>query len=202
MSNTLTFTVNGAETTIDADPQATLLSVLRERLDLTGAKVSCGEGACGACTVLVDDRPVRACITPVGAAAGKRVLTIEGLAARTMNDEEGTMKNQPAPVGDQAAIGAETGTGSSFIAHRPSFILHPLQQAFIDADAFQCGYCTPGMIMSAAGLLLEHPDPDVRTIVSFMQGNICRCGMYARIVRAIQQAAAELRADPAAGGER
>ena len=196
MSNTLTFTVNGAETTIDADPQATLLSVLRERLDLTGAKVSCGEGACGACTVLVDDRPVRACITPVGAAAGKRVLTIEGLAARTMNDEGRTMKNQPAPVGDHAA------GSSSLILHPSSFILHPLQQAFIDADAFQCGYCTPGMLMSAAGLLLEHPDPDVSTIVSYMQGNICRCGMYARIVRAIQQAAAELRADPAAGGER
>jgi aerobic-type carbon monoxide dehydrogenase small subunit (CoxS/CutS family) len=164
MSNTMTFTVNGAELTIDADPQAALLSVLRERLDLTGAKLSCGEGACGACTVLVDDQPVRACVTPAAAAAGKRLLTIEGLAD-----------------GEQ---------------------LHPLQRSFIDADAFQCGYCTPGMIMSSVGLLLEHPDPDVETIVSFMQGNICRCGMYARIVRAIQQAAAELRADPAAGGER
>ena len=160
MSNILTLTVNGAELTIDVDPQATLLSVLRERLDLTGAKLSCGEGACGACTVLLDDRPVRACVTPVAAAASKRVLTIEGLAD-----------------GEQ---------------------LHPLQRAFIDADAFQCGYCTPGMIMSAVGLLLEHPDPDVETIVSYMQGNICRCGMYARIVRAIRQAAAEL----SAGGER
>jgi aerobic-type carbon monoxide dehydrogenase small subunit (CoxS/CutS family) len=164
MSTTLTFTVNGAELTIDADPQATLLSVLRERLDLTGAKISCGEGACGACTVLIGDQPVRACITPAEAAAGVRVLTIEGLAD-----------------GEQ---------------------LHPLQRAFIEADAFQCGYCTPGMIMSGAGLLLEHPDPDTATIVSFMQGNICRCGMYARIVRAIQQAAAELRAAPTAGGER
>jgi aerobic-type carbon monoxide dehydrogenase small subunit (CoxS/CutS family) len=164
MSNTLNFTVNGAELTIDADPQAALLSVLRERLDLTGAKLSCGEGACGACTVLVDDQPVRACVTPAIAAAGKRVLTIEGLAD-----------------GER---------------------LHPLQRAFVDADAFQCGYCTPGMIMAGVRLLLEHPDPDVETIVSFMQGNICRCGMYARIVRAIQGAAAELRADPAAGGER
>src|SRR5262245_10515818 len=86
MSNTLTFTVNGAELAIDADPQATLLSVLRERLDLTGAKLSCGEGACGACTVLVSDQPVRACITPVAAVAGKPVLTIEGLAA-TIKDE-------------------------------------------------------------------------------------------------------------------
>jgi aerobic-type carbon monoxide dehydrogenase small subunit (CoxS/CutS family) len=164
MSNTLTFTVNDAELTIDTDPQATLLSVLRERLDLTGTKLSCGEGACGACTVLVGDQPVRACITPVAAAAGKRVLTIEGLAA-----------------GDQ---------------------LHPLQQAFLDADAFQCGYCTAGMIMAGAGLLLEHPDPDESTIVRFMQGNLCRCGMYTRIIRAIQQAAAELRATQAAGGVR
>ena len=163
MSKVLTVTVNDAELTIEADPQATLLSVLRERLDLTGAKLSCGEGACGACTVLVGDQPVRACVTPVAAAAGKRVLTIEGLAA-----------------GEQ---------------------LHPLQRAFIEADAFQCGYCTPGMIMAGAGLLQQHPDPDVDTIVGFMQGNICRCGMYARIVRAIQQAAAELRADPSAGGE-
>jgi aerobic-type carbon monoxide dehydrogenase small subunit (CoxS/CutS family) len=164
MSNMLTLTVNETELTIDADPQATLLSVLRERLDLTGAKLSCGEGACGACTVLIAGRPARACITPVAAAAGKRVLTIEGLA-----------------TGDQ---------------------LHPLQRAFLDADAFQCGYCTPGMIMAGAGLLLEHPDPDEQTIVSLMQGNICRCGMYARIIRAIQQAAAELRAMQAAGGER
>jgi aerobic-type carbon monoxide dehydrogenase small subunit (CoxS/CutS family) len=164
MFNTLTFTVNDVELTIDADPQASLLSVLRERLDLTGAKLSCGEGACGACTVLVAGQPVRACVTPAAAAAGKRVLTIEGLAA-----------------GEQ---------------------LHPLQQAFIDADAFQCGYCTPGMIMAGAGLLLEHPNPDEQTIVQFMQGNICRCGMYARIIRAIRQAAAELRATRAAGGER
>jgi aerobic-type carbon monoxide dehydrogenase small subunit (CoxS/CutS family) len=164
MSNSLTFTLNGVELTIEADSQATLLSLLRERLDLTGTKVSCGEGACGACTVLVGDRPVRACITPAAVAAGQRVLTIEGLAD-----------------GEQ---------------------LHPLQRAFIDADAFQCGYCTPGMIMAGAGLLLEHADPDVDTIVGFMQGNICRCGMYARIVRAIQQAAAELRADSAAGGVR
>ena len=104
------------------------------------------------------------------------------------------MKSQPAPVGDQAAICAEAGAGS------PSS-LHPLQRAFIEAGAFQCGYCTPGMIMAGAGLLREHPDPDLETIVGYMQGNICRCGMYARIVRAIQQAAAELRADPA-GGER
>ncbi len=164
MTNKLTCTVNDTELTIDADPHVTLLSVLRERLDLTGAKLSCGEGACGACTVLVDGQPLRSCVTPVAAVAGKRVLTIEGLAA-----------------GDQ---------------------LHPLQQAFLDADAFQCGYCTPGMIMAGAGLLLEHPDPDEDTIVRLMQGNICRCGMYARIVSAIRQAAADLRATQAAGGVR
>jgi aerobic-type carbon monoxide dehydrogenase small subunit (CoxS/CutS family) len=156
MSSTLTLTVNGAELTIDAHPDATLLSVLREQLDLTGTKMSCGEGACGACTVLVADQPVRSCVTPAVTAAGKRVLTIEGLAV------DGR--------------------------------LHPLQRAFLDAGAFQCGYCTPGMIMAGAGLLLAQPDPDEHTIVGFMQGNICRCGMYAHIVRAIQQAAGELRA--------
>lgn len=152
MPEQIEFFVNGTAVQVAAVPDRPLLFALREDLGLTGAKVSCGEGACGACTVLVDDRPVRACITPVTSIAGTHVLTIEGLAA----------------------------TGQ----------LHPLQRAFLDQEAFQCGYCTPGMIMSALGLLIEHPTPSDEAIVSWMNGNICRCGVYSRIVRAIQQASA------------
>lgn len=156
MRESVSCTVNGLETSLTAGPDVSLLSVLREQLDLTGAKIGCAEGRCGACTVLVDGELVRACVTPLAAIAGRHVLTIEGLAL------------------DQQ--------------------LHPLQRAFLDTVAFQCGYCTPGMIMAATALLSHHPDPDPDLIVRFMQGNICRCGMYARIVRAIGQAAAELRA--------
>ncbi|MFO7168052.1 MAG: (2Fe-2S)-binding protein [Chloroflexota bacterium] len=161
MPDTITLRVNGAERTVDVADGESLLSLLRDRLGLTGAKISCAEGACGACTVLVNGEPVRSCVTSAASVRGD-VLTIEGLA----RDGE----------------------------------LHPLQRAFLDAYAFQCGYCTPGMIMAAAGLLARNPDPDEATIVAAMQGNICRCGMYARIVRAIQQAAAELRSGAAQGG--
>lgn len=155
MAETVSFLLNAAEVTLEVEPDTTLLSVLREHLDLTGAKPGCGEGACGACTVLIDDRPVRSCVTPIAAAAGRRVLTIEGL--------------------EQAGE------------------LHPLQRAFLDTGAFQCGYCTPGMIMSGVGLLRQHSDPDDTTIIQAMQGNICRCGVYGRILCAIRQAAGELR---------
>jgi aerobic-type carbon monoxide dehydrogenase small subunit (CoxS/CutS family) len=162
MSDSVTLTVNGAALAVSAAPEVSLLSALREQLGLTGAKIGCAEGACGACTVLVDGEPVRSCVTPAASVADKRVLTIEGLAAGGR--------------------------------------LHPLQRAFLDTAAFQCGYCTPGMIMSGVGLLAQHPDPDEDTIVRSMQGNICRCGMYARIVCAIRQAAAELRSETSAGG--
>src|ERR671933_1002804 len=148
--------VNGVRRAVDVAAERQLLSVLRDELGLTGCKIGCGEGECGACTVLVDDRPVRSCITPTGAVAGHQIRTIEG------PQENGR--------------------------------LHPLQQAFLDAGALQCGYCTPGMIMSALGLLLECADPDEEKIKRAMQGNICRCGTYPRIVRAIRQAAAEMRA--------
>jgi aerobic-type carbon monoxide dehydrogenase small subunit (CoxS/CutS family) len=151
MTNQIMLIVNDAELNVVAAPNMTLLSFLREQLDLTGAKIGCAEGSCGACTVLVDDLPVRACVTPLAAIAGRSVHTIEGLAA-----------------------GGE---------------LHPLQQAFLDQGAFQCGYCTPGMIMAGTGVLAAHPDADEETIARLMQGNLCRCGMYARIVRAIRQAA-------------
>jgi aerobic-type carbon monoxide dehydrogenase small subunit (CoxS/CutS family) len=147
--------VNGCKRELEVEPERSLLSVLREDLDLTGTKRSCGEGVCGACTVLVDGRLTRACVTPVGSVAGRAVLTIEGLA------QDGT--------------------------------LHPLQAAFIEAGALQCGYCTPGMIMAGLALLTQDPDPSEQAIVQFMDGNICRCGTYPRIVRAIRQAAAALR---------
>jgi aerobic-type carbon monoxide dehydrogenase small subunit (CoxS/CutS family) len=157
MSNTLGLNVNGVSHTVDTAPARTLLDVLREDLGLTGCKIGCGEGACGACTVLVDRQSTRACVTAIGDAAGRPITTIEGLEAD----------------GRQ----------------------HPLQQAFLDADAMQCGYCTPGMIMAALGLLLQDPNPTEQAIVAAMNGNICRCGAYARIVGAIQQAAAELRGE-------
>jgi aerobic-type carbon monoxide dehydrogenase small subunit (CoxS/CutS family) len=143
--------VNGARRMIDADARRTLLSVLRDDLDLTGSKYGCGEGRCGACTVLIDDRPVRSCTTLVGSVGGKKIQTIEGLIA-----------------GDK---------------------LHPLQEAFLEAGALQCGYCTPGMIMSAVGLLRKEPQPSRDEIARSMSGNICRCGVYARIVSAIEKAA-------------
>ena len=149
--------VNGKRYAIDADAETSLLNVLREQLDLTGTKYGCGEGQCGACTVLVDGLPRRSCITSVGVAAQKAVTTIEGLA---------------------------TAGG-----------LHPIQEAFLAEGAMQCGYCTSGMIMSAAGLLKLKPEPSNEEIVRFMEGNICRCGTYARIVAAVR------RARPSAGGK-
>jgi aerobic-type carbon monoxide dehydrogenase small subunit (CoxS/CutS family) len=143
--------VNGAKRTIDVDPDRSLLSVLRDVLDLTGSKYGCGEGQCGACTVLLNGLPTRSCITPAKAASGKTIITIEGLARN----------------GD----------------------LHPLQRAFLATDALQCGYCTSGMIMSGAGLLQKNPRPTTAEITKAMQGNVCRCGTYSRIIAAVQMAA-------------
>ena len=142
--------VNGVRHRIDADAERTLLSVLRDDLDLTGTKYGCGEGQCAACTVLIDGQPTKSCLTKVGTVAGKRIVTIEGLA------KEGE--------------------------------LHPVQQAFLDAEAMQCGWCTPGMILGAVGLLARTPHPTVAEIVSGMNGHICRCGTYPRIVAAIREA--------------
>ena len=155
-------TVNGKPYAVDTDPQASLLSVLREQLDLTGSKYGCGEGQCGACTVLLDGKAQRSCITRVGAVSQRQITTIEGLA----NGEH----------------------------------LHPVQQAFLEAGAMQCGYCTSGMIMSAVALLQRNPSPSEGEIVNFMDGNICRCGTYPRIVSAIQKAAKVASAASAAKG--
>ncbi|SRR5579871_441598 len=143
--------VNGARRPIDADGERSLLNVLRDDLDLTGSKYGCGEGRCGACTVLIDGQPTRSCTTRVAAVQGKQIRTIEGLA--------------------------------------PEGKLHPVQEAFLRAGALQCGYCTPGMIMSAVALLAREPAPDRAEIIRFMGGHICRCGVYNRIITAIEQAA-------------
>src|SRR6266498_1436785 len=151
MSRITALNVNGKKLQVDVDSEASLLSVLRDELSLTGSKYGCGEGQCGACTVLIDEQMVRSCITPVGRVAGRRITTIEGL------EKDGR--------------------------------LHPLQEAFLKADAMQCGYCTSGMIMSSAGLLQKNPRPSRDEIISAMNGNICRCGTYQRIVNAIEIAA-------------
>ena len=151
----LTLMVNGSSRAVEAPPEESLLSVLRNRLQLTGTKYGCGEGECGACTVLLNGKPVRSCRTHVGDAAGKKITTIEGL------EQNGR--------------------------------LHPVQQAFLEQEAFQCAYCTSGMIMSAAGLLMNKADPSDEEIVRQMNGNICRCGTYARIVVAVRQAAQGMR---------
>ncbi len=153
MTATITFTVNGRQETVTTDDERSLLDVLREGLRLTGAKYACGEGRCGACTVLIDGRPVRSCVTLATAAAGKQVLTIEGLA--------------------------EGGT------------LHPVQQAFLSESAFQCGFCTPGMIMATVALLRETPSPTDEQIRAALDGNLCRCCSHPSILRAVRRAAQE-----------
>lgn len=149
------FTVNGRKRRVTVDTDRSLLSVLRDELDLTGTKYGCGEGQCGACTVLIEGQPARSCLTPIAAVAGKQVMTIEGL-------EQGER-------------------------------LHPLQEAFIETGAMQCGYCTPGMIMSAMALLKKNPNPSDQQIIQFMEGNICRCGTYPRILAAIRKAAKKIK---------
>jgi aerobic-type carbon monoxide dehydrogenase small subunit (CoxS/CutS family) len=142
--------VNGTTHNLQVDPDADLLTVLRNHLDLTGSKYGCGEGACGACTVLVDGKATRSCLTPVGSAAGKEIITIEGLHK-----------------GDK---------------------LHPVQQAFLETDPFQCAYCASGMIMSAVALLQKNPAPSEEAIIGAMNGNICRCGTYPNIIASIKKA--------------
>ena len=143
--------VNGTDLSVTTNETTPVLSVLRDNLHLTGAKPGCGEGQCGACTVLVDGNAIRSCITPISEVAARSVTTIDGL-----------------------------GKGPK---------LHPVQQAFLDHSAFQCGYCTPGMIMAAVALLKKNPHPTVQDIRLELNGNLCRCGTYSRIIKAILQAA-------------
>ncbi len=155
MKRKIDFGLNGKPATLDIDDDRFLLWVLRTELELTGSKYGCGEGICGACTVMVDGKAVRSCKTALKGVAGKQVVTIEGLAAT-----------------------AATG--------RP---LHPLQQAFVDHGAFQCGYCTSGMLMTAAAFLHDNPKPSRAAIESHMARNLCRCGAHHRIVDAIEAVA-------------
>ncbi len=151
MNNPVSVVVNGAKRSIAAGQGITLLDALRDQLDLTGAKYGCGEGQCGACTVLVDGKAVRSCLVAVASVAGKKVETVEGL------EREGR--------------------------------LHPLQAAFLEKSAFQCGYCTPGFLMAAEALLRRVPKPAEAEIRRELNGNICRCGTYPRIVEAVRMAA-------------
>jgi aerobic-type carbon monoxide dehydrogenase small subunit (CoxS/CutS family) len=147
--------VNGQKNTVVTDPERSLLDVLREDLQVMGPKYGCGEGRCGACTVLMDSKRTLSCITPVSAADKKKITTIEGLAD-----------------GDT---------------------LHPVQQAFLDEGAIQCGYCTPGMILSAVALLQENPRPTDDEIAEWMNGNICRCNGDAKILSAVRRAASQIK---------
>ena len=147
------FKLNGSRTELEQPPQTALLWVLRGHLELTGTKFGCGSGLCGACTVHLDGQPMRACITPISAVAGKSVTTIEGLSK------------------DKT---------------------HPLQKAWIEAQVPQCGYCQSGQIMQAASLLESNKNPNREEIIAYMNGNICRCGTYLRIIRAIKIAATEV----------
>jgi aerobic-type carbon monoxide dehydrogenase small subunit (CoxS/CutS family) len=153
VQRTIRFTLNGKPVRVLTDDQRMLLWVLRCDLGLTGTKFGCGAALCGACTVIVEREAVRSCATPVATVAGKRVLTIEGLARGGR--------------------------------------LHPLQEAFLERHAFQCGFCTPGMIMNAYALLLRSPRPTREEILRSMEDNLCRCGSHSRIVQAIEEAAAK-----------
>jgi isoquinoline 1-oxidoreductase subunit alpha len=155
MAKPIGLEINGRRYTVKCDPDTPLLSALRDELGLTGAKYGCGEGQCGACTVLLGGTPRRSCQIPVSAASAKPITTIEGL------EKDGQ--------------------------------LHPVQQAFLDAGAFQCAYCTSGMILSSVGLLATNPNPSPVEIAQSLQGNLCRCGTHPRIMEAVQHAAAAMK---------
>jgi len=155
VERTISFRLNGKAASVQADDERMLLWVLRSDLALTGTKFGCGEGICGACTVIVDDKAVRSCSTRVKDVAGKRVLTIEGL------EQDGK--------------------------------LHALQRAFLERHAFQCGYCTPGMILAAYALMLANPHPTREQVVKALDDNLCRCGSHTRVLEAVEVAAAATR---------
>ncbi len=157
----VSLTVNGVARTALVAPETTLLELLRDRFSLTGAKLGCGVGDCGACTVLLDGKAVNACLVLAGQANGRNVLTIEGLATREH--------------------------------------LHPLQRAFEQTGALQCGFCGPGAILSAKALLEENPDPSAHDIRDALAGNLCRCTGYSKMIEAVQDAAKIMRTQAAAG---
>lgn len=162
MAKLISFLLNGETTEVYAEPGEMLVDVLRDKLQLTGTKVGCKSGDCGACTVIMDGKAVNSCMIPVGKAQGATITTIEGVAA-------------------------------------PDGTLHPLQQAFIDQGAIQCGMCTPGMVMAAKALLDKKTDPNKEEIREAMSGNICRCTGYVKIEAAVESAAKQLRENPDSG---
>lgn len=155
MNETISFTLNGKSVSVTTDSDRMLLWVLRTDLGLTGTKYGCGKSICGACTVIVNDRAVRSCMTTIRSVKGKNVMTIEGLS----NNGK----------------------------------LHPIQEAFAEHDALQCGFCTPGMILNAYSLLLKNPEPTRQEIIEGMEDNLCRCGAHIRIIRAIETAAQQMK---------
>jgi aerobic-type carbon monoxide dehydrogenase small subunit (CoxS/CutS family) len=155
MTETIHFELNGKPVSMSFESDRILLSVLRTEFGLTGTKFGCGLGFCGACTIILDNEPVRSCTVPLSSINGAKIITIEGLS--------------------------KNGT------------LHPIQKAFIKHEALQCGYCTPGMIMNAYGLLIKNPEPSQQEIIQGMEDNLCRCGTYNRIIKAIQTAAEEIK---------
>lgn len=158
MEEKVKFELNGKQVEANLGQNQTLLWALRTQFNLTGTKYGCGEGFCGACTVLINDEPVRSCVTTLDSVEGAKVVTIEGLA-------EGEK-------------------------------LHPVQQAFVEHDALQCGYCTPGMIINAVGLLKKNPEPTRQEIIDGMEENLCRCGAHTRIIRAIESASKMMKGVP------
>jgi len=163
--------VNGQDREVDAEPGDSLLSVLRYDFGLAGSRYGCGEGQCGACSVLLDGAAARSCVTRVGSVGNKSITTIEGLA-----------HGAPGPEGPG---------------------LHPVQQAFLETEAFQCGYCTSGMIMATVGLLKTNPNPSDQDIARLMDRSVCRCGTYPRIVKAVHLAAQRMASvNGAVGGHR
>lgn len=155
MEETISFKLNGKKTELRTDSSQTLIWVLRNQLNLTGTKWGCGTGFCGACTVLVDDEPVRSCSVPVSDIAGKNVTTIEGL------EKKGK--------------------------------LHPVQKAFVDHDALQCGFCTPGMVLTTIAFLKKNPSPSREEIIEALEENLCRCTAHVRILDAVMDAAAVMK---------
>jgi aerobic carbon-monoxide dehydrogenase small subunit len=151
MSESFTLTINGAQQTVDSDPERTLLEVLREDLEMTGTKYGCGEGRCRACTVLADGKPLLACVTPLSKLNGQAITTIEGFS-----EEDG---------------------------------LHPVQEAFLQDEAFQCGFCTPGFVLQTAALLRHNPKPTDEEIVEWLNPSLCRCCSYLNIMNAARRAA-------------
>ena len=155
ISQTLQFTLNGEPVTLTVDPDELLIDILRDKLLLTGTKVGCGEGECGACTVLLNDKPVNSCLLPAMKVQGKSILTIEGLA--------------------------------------PGETLHPIQESFLEAGAVQCGFCSPGAILSTKALLDEKKSPSEPEIKKALSGHICRCTGYVQIIEAVKLAAHKMR---------